>query len=245
MAEDYQEALREFGLSDNEITIYITLLKLGESSVHDIAKNAGVPRTTSYHLLEMLSQKGLVSNIVKETKKFFQATRPEMIIEKLDAKKNRLMDVIPKINSIAGSINEKPGVQVYEGVRGVRTVLDDALANSKEILLYGDLKPFMSALGHNFPQFIMKRTEKKIPIKILSRKDPYDDVLLLTAKKDYRDFAFLPDEYEIKSNVLIYEDKVAVLSLTQEPFYGIIINDRDFNQSQRQLFEMLWSKFKK
>lgn len=46
-------ALKEFGLSENETKVYLALTKTGESTAQNIAKNAGLPRTTTYHLLRV------------------------------------------------------------------------------------------------------------------------------------------------------------------------------------------------
>ena len=45
---ELSNALKEYGLSDNEIKVYITLIKTGESTVQNIAKNSNLPRTTIY-----------------------------------------------------------------------------------------------------------------------------------------------------------------------------------------------------
>ncbi|MBI2045456.1 helix-turn-helix domain-containing protein, partial [Candidatus Pacearchaeota archaeon] len=57
---DIEKSLKEYGLSENEVKIYLTLIKAGESTVQIIAKNAGLPRTTVYHILDKLLDKSLV-----------------------------------------------------------------------------------------------------------------------------------------------------------------------------------------
>src|SRR3989344_849600 len=85
---EIESALKEFGLSENEIKVYLALIKTGESTVQNIAKNAELPRTTTYHLLESLEQKSLVGFVIKESKKYFQAAPPKKLIQTLEEKKN-------------------------------------------------------------------------------------------------------------------------------------------------------------
>ncbi|MBI2590251.1 TrmB family transcriptional regulator, partial [Candidatus Berkelbacteria bacterium] len=49
--------LEELGFSENEARIYAANLELGPSTVADIARKAGVNRTTGYNILEVLVAK--------------------------------------------------------------------------------------------------------------------------------------------------------------------------------------------
>ena len=240
MEQNYTTALREFGLSENEIYVYVALLKIGESSVHAIAKNAELPRTTTYHLLESLLQKGIVSNIIKEKKKYFQATHPRTLPEIIEEKKRRVKESLPQLIALTETITEKPRVQLYEGIKGIRTILEDVLTTKKIILHYGDITSLQKSLQHIFPQFIKKRTEKRIPIKIICKKEEAHDELLTTAKKQYREFRFSSSNTTFPSSIFIYNDKVAILNLTRELYTGILIKNNDFMTTQKNMFESLW-----
>ncbi len=233
------ERLKEYGLSQNEAIIYIALLKTGEASAQKIAKNAKLPRTTSYHLLDSLSQRGLVSYVIKGKVKYFQAASPKRLTEILEEKKRMIQEFIPELMGIAETIKEKPRVVVFEGLNGIKTILQDVLQEKREILHYGDIISLQNALPFIFPQFIKRRVEKKIPIRIICKREDAHKELLRTAKKEYRQFIFIPKNYIFKSSIFIYSDKVAILSLQSEPYYGIIIEDKDYYETQRNIFGML------
>lgn len=241
MISKYSDVLKDFGLSENEVKVYITLLKTGESSVQNLAKNAELPRTTTYHLLDSLSQKGLVSHIDKDKIRYFQAANPKVIPEILEEKKKRIKEIIPELLTITETITEKPKVEVYEGIKGIKTILEDALEKKQVILHYGDIISLQNTLKYIFPQFINKRIEKKISIKIICKKEEVHKELLEKATKEYREFKFIPPNYIFKSSIFIYNRKVAILSLQKEPYYGIIIDNEDFYQTQKNMFELLWS----
>lgn len=245
MTENYVEALREYGLSENEIKTYIALLKTGESTAQTIAKNAKLPRTTTYHLLEGLLQKGLVSFIVKETIKYFQATNPKKLVEILEDKKRLIQETLPELNALAETIKQKPKAVLLEGAKGIKTILEDVLEEKKIIYHYGNILSLQNALPYIFPQYIRKRTERKIPIKIICKWEEPHKELLKTSKKELREFVFVPSDYIFKSSVFIYSGKVAILNLHKEPYYGIILEDVDFYETQKNLFELLWKTYKK
>ncbi len=245
MAERYTETLKDYGLSESEIKVYISLLKTGEASAQSIAKNAGLPRTTTYHLLDALIQKGLVSSVIKGVIKYFQATHPSQLAEILAEKKRRIEEIIPELKEIALTIREKPKVVVYEGLQGIKTILQDILDARKEILHYGDIISLQKVLPFAFPQFIRKRVERKIPIRILCKKEEPHAELLRTARKEYRTFVFIPKEYIFKTSVFLYSHKVVVLSLHTEPYFGIVIENKDYYDTQKNMFELLWKAYKK
>src|SRR3989338_3931457 len=84
------EVLRSIGLTENEIKIYIDLLKSGSSTSYDISKRTGIYRVHVYDKIEQLMSKGLATHVYKGSKKFFQATSPSKIKQYLEDKKRDL-----------------------------------------------------------------------------------------------------------------------------------------------------------
>ena len=60
-----KEALKSIGLTEGEIKIYLALLELGSSSIGQIIKRSGISGSKTYEVLDRLSQKGLISAILK------------------------------------------------------------------------------------------------------------------------------------------------------------------------------------
>ena len=241
---ELSNALKEYGLSDNEIKVYITLIKTGESTVQNIANNANLPKTTIYHILESLEQKALVGFIVKESKKYFQVSKPQTLIEQIEEKKKIIQEIIPELVSLSGSVKEKPNITVYEGLKGVRSVLKDVLEEKKTIYHYGDIISMQKVFSYAFPQYIKERVKRKISIKILCKKEEPHEELLKTSKKEFREFVFVPKNYEFTSSVFIYSNKVAIFNIKKEPYHVIVIENEDFYHTQKNLFEIIWSSFK-
>jgi HTH-type transcriptional regulator, sugar sensing transcriptional regulator len=70
------EELKELGLDDNEIKVYLACLSESGASVKEISKGSGLIRTTVYGVLQSLIYKGLVSELDKEGIKVFRAASP-------------------------------------------------------------------------------------------------------------------------------------------------------------------------
>ena len=65
--------LEEIGLTKSEVKTYLALLEIGSSSTGDIVEKAQVASSKIYEILDKLSQKGLVSFIIKSGVKYFEA----------------------------------------------------------------------------------------------------------------------------------------------------------------------------
>ena len=56
---DVRTPLKEYGLSEKEIDIYLELLPLGTVSLHEIERRVKYPRTTVYNTVNYLLKKVL------------------------------------------------------------------------------------------------------------------------------------------------------------------------------------------
>ena len=83
-----KETLASLGLTKNEVEIYLTLLNANELSVNEIGTKSGLHRQVCYDALDRLLEKGFVSYIVKDSKKFYKALNPDKILTYLDNKKD-------------------------------------------------------------------------------------------------------------------------------------------------------------
>jgi sugar-specific transcriptional regulator TrmB len=239
------EELKEFGLSETEITIYTTLLKTGDSTANRIAKITGIKRTTTYDNLALLINKGIASIITKENVTYYLASDPHKIIRLIEDKKDRINKIIPELQSLKEIAKDTTGVTFFEGKKGVLTVLNDIIDEKKELWFYGSRKKALSALQHYPENFIQKRAEHKIQLKaVLANEDKEDPAY--NDKKIYAlsNLKFLEHFNNTTTNVFIYGDKVAFMT-SGENLVGIIIKNSDVVKQQRELFNLFWKIAKK
>ena len=71
--------LEEIGLTKSEIKVYIALIELGPSSKGPIVKKAKITSSKIYEVLDKLTEKGLVSSVLKNNVKHFIASSPTRI----------------------------------------------------------------------------------------------------------------------------------------------------------------------
>ena len=132
--------LNRMGLAVSEIKVYFALLELETSTVGPIIKKSKVPDSKIYSILEKLKQKGLVSFVIKNNVKHFQASDPKNLVRLLDEKEKEIEDqkkeleekIIPQIEKRRKLTEDKQEAVVYESLDGIRTALNFLLDSLKK-----------------------------------------------------------------------------------------------------------------
>ena len=63
--------LKEYGLEDNEIKVYLYLVGKRELTAYNIAKETKIHRSTCYDILDRLISKGFVTQSGEKNKRFY------------------------------------------------------------------------------------------------------------------------------------------------------------------------------
>ena len=248
---EIQVILKNFGLSQKEIAVYLALIELGPSSVRDISAKSKINRGTSYDILKSLIEIGIVSYYNKESKQYFIAEPPEKLLGAIDQKKEDLDELrkniqnsLPLMKTLFEKQGGKPSVKLYEGAKGLRQILEDVLESlvqspEKEYYLYSSsTAQDRKSIYADMPDFSKKRINKKINVKIISLGEGGQLVGLDERKQ-------MPTEgKEVKStHEIIYAGKVAHISLDdkEEPV-GILIQNEAIYQTQKLIFGQIWKQ---
>ena len=170
MPSEKEQILKEYGLSDNEIKVYLASLYLGNSKVHDIAKRANLLRTTAYEILKVLINKGLASYIIKSNVRHFEAADPKELINILEEKKRKVKTILPQLQAIKKATIEKPSITVFEGKAGLKTILDQVIDDKPHELLQLSSADILETLEFYFPHWIKRRIKNKIRTRIINQK---------------------------------------------------------------------------
>ncbi|RJQ15497.1 hypothetical protein C4573_05045 [Candidatus Woesearchaeota archaeon] len=234
-----EEILHEFGLSDREIKVYITLLPLGAVNLQEIASRLDFPRTTVYNTLHYLMRKGLVATIVKKGITAFEAADPQKLLDTLNQRKKLLESALPSLQALKKTITESSGVEIYEGTKGLFTVLSDVFKVKQKTYYFGSYSMSVERLKHLPEHFRTIRMERKIPAQIVI--DPYDEKMF--HEKQYKkitEMRFLSSMKKFPLMIFIYGKKVAMYTLEGE-LIGIIISNQQVAASMKLVFDTYWS----
>lgn len=82
-----EKVLTESGFSRGEAKTYIALLDLKEANASEISKKSQIHRVNIYDILKKLEEKGLVSEIIINSKKIYRPSNPYHLVEVINQKK--------------------------------------------------------------------------------------------------------------------------------------------------------------
>src|SRR3989338_7576065 len=131
------EVLADLGLTNTEIKVYLSLLELGPSLASVVSKKASVERAVTYHILEKLIRKGIVSYCIQENRKYFNALEPNHLKDLLAQKESLLNELIPDLIKLRKDEHMPLSVEVFRGKAGLKTVLDDIIRYRKPYYIIG------------------------------------------------------------------------------------------------------------
>jgi hypothetical protein len=114
------EPLKNLGLSEKEVLVYLALLQIGSATPYQIAKKSGIKRPTAYVVAEELVKKGLIIHIPGEEKKRYIAKKPDAFFEEQEGKLAAARKILPELRSYQKNIAEKPSILYFEGLDGLR-----------------------------------------------------------------------------------------------------------------------------
>jgi len=224
-----EEILKSIGLTDKETKIYLSNLQLGTDLVQNIANSAKLNRTSTYDLLKSLEQKGFVSYTMKSGKKFYQATNPNNLISLLKEREALVKKILPELNSLSSSTTKKPNIEVYTGKAGIKTIFEQILQESKKFSCIASKEHLLKLFEYYFPHFVTRRKKKGIKIKLISEARPIDKTAQYKLIKN-----------KIKTATWLYNGKIAMISLEENEPIGILIDEKNFYETQKMFFDILW-----
>ena len=223
------------------------MLEHEEAKTGKICSRLNIPSSHIYTILDKLLQKGLVSFKLVNNIKVFRSVTPanlfSMFREKekeLEKEKKEIKQFISKLNKIQLTEHKENDFKYFEGTKGVRSMFNEFLKqmNPKE-LWYIASAPIAYKTGNAFfiEELHPARIKKKVQLKIivpsnLKKHGKEREKLKLTEVK-YSKTNF-PSEFGVCG------DQIYFLSFGDKP-YALLIKDKNFAESQKQIFENLWN----
>lgn len=229
-----KEVLKELGLSEGETSVYLALLRLGESQVNKIKTETKMHRTTIYDFLDSLIKKGLVSYVIKSNVKFFTAAHPSKLNELIKEKKEHLDEVIPSLIQLAELEKRHLKVEVYEGVEGFKTYINRMLDRKSELLAFGiDETQFEAKFPHLMKTYLIKEEKLGLTERLITRKGAK-----FVYKRKFLNYRYIDDKYFSPVPNVTWGN--LVISIIWDPLTVIFVENKDLANAYRKHFELLW-----
>lgn len=236
-------ALKKYGLSENEAHVYKYLLFRPEATAYEIAKNLDIPRATMYKVLDSLVRQQLASKFKKNNVVYFALESTRQLVEHLEDKKRIIESVLPEMQGIIENASMRgPQVRLYTGKEGAKIVWEEIL----ETLEKKKIKEIYSTSRHNlfevfpryFSEWIKRREALGVRAKLIY---PESDRVKAWQPNELLERKFLPAAYPFTSDILIYGNRTAMFSHGRSKMHSVIIESADLTNMFKVFFLYMWN----
>lgn len=233
------ETLALFNLDEKESAIYLAALETGIATAREIAKRAGIQRTYFYDLSEKLLKLGLLQQISKGKKRYFQAAEPEKLLEMEEERLAELKNTLPELKALQNTRGKKPKVYFFEGRSGIDQVNEDTLKYKGEILGFTTPR-FVSADEEKLSrEYIARRKSLGIKARIIGEVSPEMAKIKSRDKEELRETKMLPkDLFSSEVEIGMYGNKVFFANYKDQ--FGLIVEDSEISKTLKNIFEIIW-----
>jgi len=235
------EKLQKIGLNEKEAKIYASLLELGETSIQRISKKSKIKRTTIYNTIDSLKEKGLVSTILKNKRRYYVASDPRELEFKLEEQKNALKNLMPELLSITNLIDKKPKIKYFEGEEGIKEIYLDTLNYPEKPLWAWVTSEIWQVIDDNFIQsYLNNRVKKGIWAYVIAPKNNVIENYKKLDNKYLRQTRLeTSPDYSIEVEIDLYGgNKIGIMAFKEK--IGLIIESQKIYNTLKSIFDVAW-----
>ena len=236
--KDVSQILYSLGFLDSEVKTYMAALEHGPRTVLELTKLTNLSRQAIYVVIESLTNRGIMSSVMRGKKRYYVAEEPEKLLsyarrkeQELSEKIKDLEHHIPEMKLRIGG--ERPTVLLYEGMEGLRMHTADMVESEPDVLYeFADLDAIFTILSReDFDSSIRGMKNANIHVKGIYAGAARGKTL---SSERY----FLPKELSgFKSSIALYNDKITIWSY-EGKIYTVVIKNKTLANAFRIFFEL-------
>lgn len=248
--------LKNLGLSQNEISVYLYLLSHGESIVSIVAKRLEMKRVTVYSTLEALEKKEMASSFIKNNVAHFDAVEPDDIVSLCEQKVNQMKRLQKKASSLKHEfhkIREKgkmPKLEIrgkikyYEGLDAVTDLIEETLEEKeKEQFCFGLNAYHTEFAGNDWGNYTKKRVDNDMFVKSIQPDTLDAEEYKGRDKDELRETRLVPkDKFPGNCEINIIGKMIALFTVRGNNAMGMKMYNPDMAQALRSLFKLAWER---
>jgi len=259
------KTLSDFGLSENEIKLYLEAIKHIKISPFQLAKRTGIPRTTVYDSMMNLSLKGLIkletSKGLEKQQTWIVAHNPSILRDIVTRRKKdlqaleiHLVDILSDLKQDYLVHQQNTHIRYYAGIEGANQV--DAkireLPQNSSLCVLDHLMPMdtfgKSYINEEVQKALQEQRKNNIHRKTIIPWNTWTQHVLsyqYARNNDYiiqNNFRFLDaHNFDLQQDMYIGEDYIYIITAKDDEVWGAVINSRLFASSLQSIFNVLWN----
>lgn len=244
--------LKNLGLNENEIKVYLYLLTHGESIASIIAKRLEIKRVTVYPTLDSLEKKELVTSFIKNNVAHFDAVEPEDIVYLCEQRVNQMQRLKQKAEVLHGELKQlrdkgrMPTIEIrgkikyYEGMDAVTDLIEETLnEKSKEQYCFGLNTYHTELAGDDWKDYTKKRVKKGMKVWSIQPDTQAAEAYKARDKDELRETLLIPKEkFPGVCEINIIGNMIAMFSTSGQVPMGMKMYNKEMSQALTSLFKL-------
>lgn len=228
-----KEILKNIGLNNKEIEIFIILFQNPSSSATQISSYTTIDRRTTYDILKKLYLKGFCSKFTKNKTTYYSSVSLNSIVSDLEAKTQAFKEIIPNLEELKLENNSEKIVELYSGRVGLVHITEDILKANDKHYVFGSIQKSVYKYPAQLKYFVNQLIKLNLKEDIIFEKGHKFQPILNGRYK------FLPKEMIPPTTTIIYADKVAIF--VNDIFETIIlIKNKNIAKAYLSYFKTFW-----
>jgi HTH-type transcriptional regulator, sugar sensing transcriptional regulator len=140
LSEKTRKALKEFGLTEYEVKVYVSLVESGTQAASELSRTASIPYSKIYEILGNLERKGWVETEQGRPSKYYPkppSTALESARSRLEMTlKSSLTDAMDELQPLyeKKGVQEKPDIWIVRGQDNILDKIRETLGRTKREL---------------------------------------------------------------------------------------------------------------
>ncbi len=237
------QALEDMGLDEKAAVVYLTLLGKSRLGIAEIARDSGIKRATCYEHLERLLQKDFVVRVPIGKRTYYTATDPQKLLAAFKKKATALEEQVAHMTQLHEAAVNKPKVTFHEGKREMKHIYEELFKTVGDTYSIFPAEAFFKSFSETeYDEFDKENSAHAFKTRdlFIANKKLYKKLRAIREKNGYENKSDkkLPEWFTSNVDVLIFSDKVALISLRD--FSAVVIENKDIADLFKNMHQFMW-----
>ncbi len=236
--------------TDEEATMYVTLLELGRQPASVVANHLNRNRVTVFHALERMAKKGLVRKIPHRSGAQFSATEPGTLLQRMEEEREKrateaqfrvktLASIVPELEAIRAMDVVRPRVQLFHGEEALKDIYALSLQGTDMCAYFAPWSPSTDKHLRDIDDWHTgERAARKIPVRIIT-PDTDEGRAFASVSAPLKEIRLVPTNLFPHQDITLVTDRhLLIFSLADR--LGIAVESTYIAANQRAIFTLAW-----
>jgi hypothetical protein len=245
----------KLGLEAEIADIYLALHAHGPQTISELSRNSRVERTRIYRLIDTLMESSLIEVETQYKRGIIKAApiaNVHILISRREQELKNLQDELDLIERVLGRNSlSSPAtrVQFYRGPEGVKQMFWNQTKhkNSEDLSILAENMQVHTGAAF-FERWVSRQNENNrfsrsiISDSFLKSQKEWRAKYDTTRHHKWQARYVAPSKFTITNSTVIYDDVTSYYNWKDGEIFGIEIYNQEIADTQRQLFELLWTQ---